>query len=327
MKMLEEHEVVAQMFSESNKHGEPSKFNCKKYFDADTGEKLKIILEAENHILGLEDGKERFTQEVNLLLKAFALSVPDPKALDIKAEVGFFQAVKSRINKFEREGTRSSIEIETAIKQIVDKAVVVDGIIDIFDAAGIKKPDISILSDEFLAEIKGMKHRNLALELLKKLLNNEISNRRKKNLTQSKKFSDMLAEVINKYRNNLLTAAQVIEELIQIAREIRASDEKSEEMGLSNDEIAFYDALAENESAVEVMKDDTLRELARILVENVQKNTTIDWQMRESAKAKLRTIVRRLLSRYGYPPDQQQLAIDRIMKQTELMADNWVNSP
>ena len=314
-KMLEKHEVVAQMFCG---------LNHKQYFDADTGEKMKIILEAEDHILGLEDGKERFTKEVNLLLKAFALSVPDPRAMDIKAEVGFFQAVKSRINKFEPEGTgKNDAEIETAIRQIVDKAVVVEGVIDIFDAAGIQKPDISILSNDFLEEIKGMKHKNLALELLKKLLNDEITNRTRKNLAQSKKFSEMLAEVIKKYKNNLLTATQVIDELIKIAKEIQASDKRTEEMGLSEDEVAFYDALAMNESAKEVMGDDTLRDLARMLVENVKKNTAIDWTIKESVRAKLRTIIRRLLKQYGYPPDQQKIATDRIMDQAELMAEEW----
>ena len=317
-KMLEKYEVVRDMFGN---------FNYKKYFDADTGEKLKIILETEEYILGLKDGKERFTREVNLLLKTFALSVPDSRAMNIKAEVGFFQAVKSRINKFEPEGSgRSDAEIETAIRQIVDRAVVVEGVIDIFDAAGIKKPDIAILSDDFLEEVKGMKHKNLALELLKRLLNDEITKRTKKNLVQSKRFSEMLEESIRKYKNNLLTAAEVIEELIRIAKEIQMSDERSSEMGLSDDEVAFYDALAMNKSAKEVMRDDTLRELARMLVEKVKENTSIDWTIKESVRAKLRVIVKRLLTKYRYPPDQQRIATDRIMEQAELLADVWVSS-
>ncbi len=316
-KMLEKYEVVRDMFGN---------FNYKEYFDADTGEKLKIILEAEEYILGLKDGKERFTKEVNLLLKTFALSVPDPRAMDIKAEVGFFQAVKSRINKFEPEGSgRSDAEIETAIRQIVDRAVVVEGVIDIFDAAGIKKPDIAILSDDFLEEVKGMKHKNLALELLKRLLNDEITKRTKKNLVQSKRFSEMLEESIRKYKNNLLTAAEVIEELIRIAKDIHVSDERSSEMGLSDDEVAFYDALAMNESAKDLMGDETLRELARMLVERVKKNTSIDWTIKESVRANLRAIVKRLLRKYGYPPDQQKIATDRIMEQAELLADVWVS--
>ena len=314
-KMLEKYEVVCDMLD---------KFNYKEYFNVGTGEKLKIILEAEDYILGLKDGKERFTQEVNLLLKAFALSVPDPRAMYIKAEVGLFQAVKSRINKFEPEGSgRSDAEIETAVRQIVDRAVVVEGVIDIFDAAGIKKPDISILSDEFLQEIQGIKHRNLAMEFLKKILGDEIKTRTKKNLAQSKRFSEMLEEAIRKYKNNLLTAAQVVEELIRIAKEMQMSDQRSSEMGLCDDEVAFYDALAMNKSAKDVMGDETLRELAQILVERVKKNTSIDWAVKESVQAKLRVIVKRLLKRYGYPPDQQKIATDRIMKQAELQADEW----
>ena len=313
--MLEKYDVVADMFG---------KFDYKRYFSADTGKKMTLILEAEEHILGLDDGKERFTKEVVLLSKAFALSVPDPRAMNIKNEVGFFQAVKARLTKFEANGNgKSDADIETAIRQIVDKAVVVDGVIDIFDAAGIKKPDISILSDDFLKEIKGMKHKNLALELLKKILNDEIKTRTTKNLAQSKKFSEMLEEAVRKYKNNLLTAAQVIEELILLAKEIKISDKRAADMGLSDDEVAFYDALAMNESAQAVMGDDTLRELAQILVKNVKSNTSIDWTIKESVQAKLRTIVKRLLKQYGYPPDEQKMATDRILQQAALLADDW----
>ena len=314
-KMLEKYDVVAGMFD---------KFDYKKYFSAGTGEKMTLILEAEEYILGLKDGKERLTKEVALLSKAFALSVPDLRAMKIKVDVGYFQAVKARLTKFEPEGSgKSDAEVETAIRQIVDKAVVVDGVIDIFDAAGIKKPDISILSDEFLEEIQGMRRKNLALELLKKILNDEVKTRTKKNLAQSRKFSEMLEEAIRKYQNNLLTTAQVIEELINIAREIKVSDERADDMGLSEDEVAFYDALAMNESAKEVMGDETLRELAQILVVNVKKNTSIDWTIKESVRAKLRAIVKRLLREYGYPPDKQKLATESILKQAELFADEW----
>ena len=317
-KMLEKYDVVAGMFD---------KFDYKRYFSAGTGEKMTLILEAEEYILGLKDGKGRFTKEVTLLSKAFALSVPDPRAMDIKADIGFFQAVKARLTKFEPNGGgKSNAEIETAIRQIVDQAVVVDGVIDIFDAAGIKKPDISILSDDFLEEVKGMKRKNLALEFLKKILNDEIRTRTKKNLAQSKKFSEMLEDAIRKYQNNLLTAAQVIEELILIAKEIKASDERAAGMDLSEDEVAFYDALAMNESAKEVMGDDTLRELAQMLVEDVKRNASIDWTIKESVRAKLRTVIRRLLRKYGYPPDQRKMATDRILQQAELLADEWTSS-
>jgi len=313
--MIEKYEIIGQMFNG---------FEYKRYFIADTKEKMIIILEAQEHILSLKDGKNRFIKQVSLLSKTFALSVPSLPAMEIKEEVGFFQAVKARLTKFEPTGNgKGDAEIETAIRQIVDKAVVVDGIIDIFNAAGIKKPDISILSDDFLKEIQGMKRKNLALELLKKILDDEIKIRTKKNFIQSKKLSDMLDAAIKKYQNNLLTTAQVIEELIQIAKEIKVFDERGEDLGLMEDEVAFYDALAMNESAIEVLGDDTLRDLARILVEKVKANTTIDWTIKESVQAKLRVIVKRILRQYSYPPDKQKLATENILQQAELFADEW----
>jgi len=313
--MMEKYEIVVQMFND---------FDYKRYFSANTKEKMTIILEAQEHILSLENGKNRFTKQVGLLSKTFALSVPSLPAMDIKDELGFFQAVKARLTKFEPTGSgKSNAEIETAIRQIVDKAVVVDGVIDIFDAAGIKKPDISILSDDFLDEVRNMKRKNLALELLKKILDDEIKTRTKKNFIQSKKLSDMLDAAIKKYQNNLLTAAQVIEELINIAREIKESDARGDKLGLSDDEIAFYDALIENGSAKDVLGDDTLRELAQILVQKVKANTAIDWTIKESVQAKLRVIVKRILRQYGYPPDKQLIATENILKQAELFADDW----
>ena len=313
--MLEKFEVVSQMFTD---------FDFKKYFASNTREKMTIILEAQEHVLGLEDGKNRFTKEVGLLSKAFALSVPHLKAMEIKDEVGFFQAIKARLTKFEPTGGgKSDEEIETSIRQIVDKAVVSDGVVDIFDAAGIKKPDISILSDDFLEEVKGMKRKNIALELLKKILNDEIKGRAKKNFIQSKKLSEMLENTIKKYQNNLITAAQVIEELINIAKEVRASDERANHLGLTDYEIAFYDALANNDSAKAILGDDTLRDLARVLVERVKANTSIDWTIKETVQAKLRAIVKRTLRQYGYPPDLAKLATDNILKQAELLADEW----
>jgi type I restriction enzyme R subunit len=313
--MLEKYEIVCQMFD---------KFDYKRFFKADTQQKLTIILETQEYILNLEDGKERFTKEVLTLSKFFALSVPHPKAMEIKDDVGFFQAVKARLTKFEPTGTgKSDVEIETAIRQIVDKAVVSEGIIDVFDAAGIKKPDISILSDEFLREIQGMERKNLALELLKKLLNDEIKFRTKKNLIQSKKFSEMLENAIKKYQNNLLTTAQVIEELIRLAKEIRDSDKRGEQLNLTNEELAFYDALANNQSARDVLGDERLRDLARVLVQRVKSNTSIDWTIKESVRAKLKVIVKRLLRQYGYPPDMELLATENVLKQAELLADEW----
>ncbi len=315
--MLEKYEIVCQMFGN---------FDYKRFFSANTRQKLTVILEAQEHILSLEDGKDRFTKEVIALSKAFALSVPQLKAMEIKDDIGFFQAVKARLVKFEPTGTgKSDAEIETAIRQIVDKAVVSDGIIDVFDAAGIKKPDISILSDEFLQEVQGMKRKNLAVELLKKILNDEIKFRVKKNLIQSKKLSEMLENTIKRYQNNLLTAAQVIEELIKLAKDIKESDKRGEQFNLNDEELAFYDALANNESAREVLGDDKLRDLARILVQRVKDNTSIDWTIKESVRAKLKVIVKRLLRQYGYPPDKQLLATENVLKQAELLADEWVD--
>ena len=313
--MQEKHEVVAQMFTG---------FCYKQYFSADTKEKLQLILEAQEHVLGLEDGKNRFVKEVGLLSKAFALAVPSDEAMRIKDEVGFFQAVKARLVKFERgENGKSDAETETAIRQIIDQAIVADGVVDIFDAAGIKKPDIALLSDEFLEQVRSMERKNIALELLKKILADEIKTRTKKNLIQSKKLSEMLEDAIRKYQNNLLTAAQIIDELISIAREVKAADRRGQDLGLTEDEIAFYDALADNESAREVLGDATLCKLARILIEKVKTNATIDWTIKESVQAKLRVIVKKTLREYGYPPDEQKLATDNILKQAELFAGEW----
>lgn len=312
-KFLEKFEIVEQMFNG---------FDYKKYFSSDTRQKLTIILEAQEYILGLEDGKNRYTKQVGLLSQAFALSVPNLKAMGLKDEVGFFQAIKARLTKFESVGGgKSDAEIETAIRQIVDKAVVSEGIVDVFDAAGIKKPDISILSDEFLEEVQHMERKNLALELLKKLLNDEIRSRTRKNFIQSKKLSEMLENSIRKYQNNLLTSAQVIEELIRIAKDIRQSDKRGEGLDLNEDELAFYDALANSESAKDVLGDKQLAVIAMEVLKSVRGNATIDWTLKENVRAKLRRDVKRILNKYGYPPDEQLIATENVLKQAELMAD------
>lgn len=311
--LLEKFEIVEQMFTG---------FDYKKYFVSDTRQKLTLILEAQEHVLGLEDGKNRFTRQVALLSQAFVLSVPHLKAMEIKDEVGFFQAVKARLTKFEPTGAgKSDAEIETAIRQIVDGAVVSEGIIDVFDAAGIKKPDISILSDEFLEEVRHMERKNIALELLKKLLNDEIRMRTRKNFIQSKKLSEMLENAIKKYQNNLLTTAQVIDELIKIAKDIREGDKRGEELNLAEDELAFYDALANNENAKEVLGDKQLATIAIEVFRSVKGNATIDWTLKESVRARLRRDVKRILNRFGYPPDEQLLATENVLKQAELMAN------
>jgi type I restriction enzyme R subunit len=336
--MIEKLEVVQQLFSETSKTrkdilvAEPlayypgsTGFNYKRFFDGGPKEKLSIILQAEEHILGLQDGKSRFVKEVTLLSQAFALSIPHQSAVAIKDEVALFQAVRARLVKFEGTGSgKSSADIDSAIKQIVDSALTSDKVIDIFDAAGIKKPDISILSDEFLLEVQGMKHQNLALELLKKILNDEIKSRARTNLVKSRKFLEMLEASIKKYQNNLLTTAQIIEELIRIAKEIKESDKEGERLGLTTEEVAFYNALEVNDSAVQVLGDETLKQIAKEIADKVKKNATIDWTIRESARAKLMVLVKRTLTKYGYPPDKQQKAIDTVLRQAELLADHIV---
>jgi type I restriction enzyme R subunit len=333
-------EVVQQMFNEDSSTRydilveEPEayyegsfKFNYRRFFVVDAQEKLSIILQAEEHILGLQDGKERFIREVSLLSQALSLCITKEEVQPHLPEVAFFQAMKARLAKFDAPigGGKSDVEIETAIKQIVDEALSSDKVIDIFDAAGIDKPEISgleILSDEFLLEVQGMQHKNLAIELLKKILNNELKVRAKTNLVKSKKLLEMLEGAIKRYQNNLLTTAEIIQELINIAKQIKEADKEGEKLGLNNDEVAFYNALEINDSAVQVLGDDTLKEIAREIADKVRANATIDWTIRESARAKLMVLVRRTLNKYGYPPDKQQKAIDTVLKQAELLADN-----
>ena len=312
--MLEKIEVVSAMY-----HG----FAYENYFDADTAQKLSLILAAEEHILSLEDGKKRYINEVAALSQAFVIAIPHEQALDAKDEVGFFQAVKARLTKFDSpvEG-RSNEELETTIRQVIDQALVSEQVVDVFDAAGIKKPDISILSDEFLAELKGYEHKNIALETLKKLLNDELKVRAKKNLVQSKTLMEMLEKAIKKYQNKILTAAEVIEELILISKEIVTSDAEAQNMGLSDYEYAFYTAVASNDSARELMQQDTLRELAVVLTQKIRENATIDWTIKESVRAKLKVIVKRILRQYGYPPDMQLLATETVLKQAEMIASD-----
>lgn len=328
--MLEKYEVVKQMF-----HG----FDYHRYFTLDTRGKLGVILEAQEHVLaqntgtnekGVAKGKkkpqspsERFVHEVTVLSKVFAIAVPHEEALAIRDEVAFFQTIKARLVKFDPDPENRREDIETAIRQIVDEAVVAEGVVDIFEVAGIPKPDLSVLSDEFLAEVQGMKHRNVAMELMKRLLNDEIRARLRRNVIQGKKFSEMLGKTIMKYQNNLLTATEVIQELIALAREIRKADARGEDLGLSDDELSFYDALANNESARDVMNDETLREIARVLVDKVRGSATVDWTIRENVKAKLRVLVKRILAKYGYPPDKQAIATETVLKQAELFADDW----
>jgi type I restriction enzyme R subunit len=312
--MLEKYEVASAMFHD---------FDYSRFFSGTPAQRVSIIPAAIEHILVQPNGKERLLQAVTELSKAFALAVPHEKALEISDDVGFFQAVRSAIAKNTRIPGRTQEELDTAIRQIVSKAIASDEVIDIFSAAGLKKPDISILSDEFLAEVQKMPHRNLALELLHKLLSDEIKSRSRKNLIQSRSFAEMLEKTIHRYQNRTIEATQVILELIELARQMREAKTRGDKLGLNEDEEAFYDALEVNDSAVKVLGDEVLKTLARQLVETVRKNATIDWTLRESTRAKLRTMIRRLLRKYGYPPDKQEKATLTVLEQAELLGRDW----
>ncbi|MDP2255721.1 MAG: type I restriction endonuclease subunit R [Polaromonas sp.] len=311
--MLEKLEVISALY-----HG----FAYEHYFGANTAQKLSLILAAEEHILGLDDGRKRYINEVTALSQAFAIAIPHEQAMDVKDEVGFFQAVKARLVKYDSvEGGRSNEEIETTIRQVIDQALVSEKVIDVFDAAGIKKPDISILSDEFLAELKGYEHKNVALEVLKKLLNDELKIRAKRNLVQSRSLMEMLEAAIKKYHNKILTAAEVMDELIKVSKEIVAADDEAKHMGLSDFEYAFYTAVANNDSARELMQQDKLRELAVVLTHRVRENASIDWTIKENVRAKLKVIVKRTLRQFGYPPNMELLATETVLKQAEMIAN------
>lgn len=314
--MQEKLEVVEQML-----HG----LDYKQYFIADTAGKLSWILKAENFILGLDDGKKRYINEVAALEKAFALSIPHEAAMKAKDELAFFQAVKVRLCKFDAKGIgHTDQEIETTIRQVIDQALVSEQVIDLFDAASIKKPDISILSEEFLMELKDMEHKNIALEVLRKLLEGEIKSRSKYNLVESRTLMEMLDDSITRYHNKIISATEVIDELINLSKHIVASDNAAQDMGLEQYEYAFYTAVADNESACELMGKDKLRELAVVLTETIRKNTTIDWTIKENVRAKMKVAVKRLLRKYGYPPDMQVLATETVLKQAELIANELV---
>ena len=311
--MLEKIEVILALY-----HG----FAYEHFFDAGTAQKLSLILAAEEHILGLNDGRKRYINEVAAMSQAFAIAVPHAQAMDAKDEVGFFQAVKARLVKFDSAGEgRSNEEIETTIRQVIDRALVSEKVIDVFEASGIKKPDISILSDEFLAELKGYEHKNVALEVLKKLLNDELKLRAKRNLVQSRSLMEMLETAIKKYHNKILTAAEVMDELIKVSKEIVASDDEARHLGLTDFEYAFYTAVAFNDSARQLMQQDQLRELAVVLTQRVRENASIDWTIKENVRAKLKVIVKRTLRQFGYPPDMQLLATETVLKQAEMIAN------
>ena len=320
--MLEKYEICCDYF-----HG----FDWSKWTTGKPAEKLGLLPAAQEFIYAQaakakkpDEHKQKFLRAVTELSQAFALSVPNDKAIEIRDDVGFFQAVRAAIAKNVISGReKSPEEVDAAIRQIISRAVASDEVVDIFAAAGLKKPDISILSDDFLAEVRGMPQKNLAVELLRKLLNNEIKVRSRKFLIQSKSFAELLENSIRKYQNRAIEAAQVIEELIQLAKEMRQAGRRGEKLGLNQEEVAFYDALETNDSAVKALGDENLKFIAQELVKTIRANVTIDWTAKESVRARLRVMVKKVLRKYGYPPDKQEKATQTVLQQAELLCADW----
>jgi len=286
--------------------------------------RLALLPFAQEHILAQEDGAKRLSRAVTDLSKAFALAVPHPRALAIRDDVRFFQEVNAVLSKREKNGERSRDDMDHAIRQIVSGAIVSEGVIDIFQAAGLKRPDLSILSEEFLAEVRDMPQKNLAVELLRKLLDSEIKTRSKKNVVQSRSFSDMLEKTLRAYHNRAIETVQVIEELIALAGEIKKAEKRGEALGLSEDEVAFYDALETNDSAVKILGDKILCGIARELVQTIRSNVTVDWSVREDRRAHIKRLVKRILKKNGYPPDKQEKAAETVLEQAETLCGEWV---
>jgi type I restriction enzyme R subunit len=312
--MREKYEICCGLF-----HG----FDRSTWTTGTPAERLGLLPSALEHLLAQENGKERFLHAVRELSQAFALAVPHEEALAIRDDVSFFQTVQTALSKRVPGDTKPEEELDHAVRQIISRAIAPEGVVDIFAVAGLEKPDLSILSDEFLAEVRGMPQRNLAVELLQKLLKGELATRRRKNLVQARSFAEMLEQTIRRYQNRAIEAAQVIEELIQLAKEMREASARGEQLGLTEDELAFYDALETNDSAVKVLGDETLRSIARELVNIVRNNVTIDWTLRENVRAQLRVLIKRILRKYGYPPDKQEKATQTVLEQAALLSAEW----
>jgi type I restriction enzyme, R subunit len=306
-----DYEIVRDMF-----HGFPYQV----YLDGDTGKKMAGLNKGADFILGLEDGKSRYLRAVQSLTAAYSLASTSDFAKAVGDEVAFFKGIRATIVKASPATGQSLEDVDIALQQLVSSAVSSNGVVDVLEQAGIKRPDISVFSDEFLAELKGFEHRNLAREMLEKLLRDEIKVRSRQNAVQSRKFSEMLDDAIKKYDNRSITTIQLIERLIEFAKELRDDPKRAEAMGLSDEEVAFYDALAESKSAVEVLGDAQLRAIARDLVKSVRENVTIDWNLRESAKANVRLNIRKILRRHGYPPDKTESATEQVLEQAELFS-------
>ncbi|MGA3057808.1 MAG: type I restriction endonuclease subunit R [Candidatus Limnocylindrales bacterium] len=298
-------------------------FDWSAFSRGSAAERVSVLPRAQEHILAQRDGKQRLVDAVYSLSRAFALAVPSDEAMAIIDDVAFFQAVRSVLLKSAAGERQPTEDLDLAIRQIVSRAIASDQIIDIFAAAGLKKPDISILSDDFLAEVREMPQKNLAVELLAKLLKGEIRSRSRRNVVEARSFEKMLDEAVRRYQNRAIETAQVIEELIALAKDMRARDARGESLGLSEDELAFYDALETNDSAVAVLGDETLRDIARELVATVKANVKIDWTVREDVRAQLRVLVKRCLRKHGYPPDKQAKATITVLEQAEVLSEHW----
>ena len=312
--MLEKYEVCYGLF-----HG----FDRSTWMTGTPAGHLGLLPPAQEYILAQEDGKNRLLDTVRDLSQAFALAVPHDEALRIRDDVAFMQAVRASLAKRAPGEPKTAEELDLAVRQIVSRAVASEGVVDIFAAAGLQKPDMSILSDEFLAEVRGMPQRNLAVELLRKLLSGEIHTRRLKNVVQARSFAEMLEQSIRRYQNRAIEAAQAIEELIGLARDMRAANARGEALGLSDEELAFYDALEVNDSAVQVLGEPTLRTIARELTESMRRNVSIDWMVRENVRAQMRMRVKRILRKYGYPPDKQEQVTQTVIEQAEVLSHTW----
>jgi type I restriction enzyme R subunit len=322
--MLEKHEVCCGLFgSYTTRSGVVRGFGWSRWVTGAPAERLGLLPAAQEHILGQENGKDRLIRAVRELSQAFALAVPHAEALRIRDDVAFFQAVQAVLAKRAPGEARPEEELDHAVRQIISRAVTPEGVVDIFAAAGLAKPDISILSEEFLSEVRGMPQRNLAVELLHKLLKGELRTRWRKNLVQARSFLELLEQSLHRYQNRAIEAAQVIEELIELAKQMREADRRGEALGLTEDELAFYDALETNDSAVKVLGEPTLRDIARELVASVRANVTIDWTVRENVRAQLRVLVKRILRKHGYPPDKQEKATQTVLEQAAVLSAEW----
>jgi type I restriction enzyme R subunit len=289
----------------------------------------KTLAGAANHILGLQtgklrDGKKRFADTALAMSQAFTLCCTLDEAKAVREEVAFMQGVKVILTKKEASAKKRTDEVrELAIRQIINQAVVSDSVVDIFDAVGLDKPNIGLLDDGFLSQVRNLPEKNLAVELLERLLEGEIKSRFASNVVQNRKFSELLASVIARYQNRSIETAQVMEELVDMAKKFREAAVRGETLGLTDDEVRFYDALANNESAVRELTDETLKKIAHELTESLRQSLTVDWSARESVRAKLRLLVKRILRKYKYPPDLQDAAVELVLEQAQVMGESW----